>query len=542
MIFGLIAVGGLGALLSYGLADPDGMPRRALEGLIQSASATSEPALQESSQATQPPRRLALGASASLRAPVGAIAIAPGTEIQSVVNRHPAGTAFLLKSGVHRLQSIEPKDGNAFYGEISADGQRLSILNGSRQISQFGRLGQLYVITGQKQKGKTDGKTEPGWERSIHPEDLFINNRPLKHVGSIAEVKPGTWFFDYAKDTVYFADNPTGKTVEIGTTRTAFLPTGSGVKVYDLVIEKYATPAQVGAIGDKQGSRDWVVEGNEVRLNHGVGVKIASNSIARGNYIHSNGQKGISAREQKPLVEGNEIAFNNYANYRSSWDAGGSKFVGTNGLIVRGNYVHHNRGPGLWTDIKNINTLYENNVVYNNQKEGIFHEISYDAIIRNNRVGQNGLGGDGKWLYGSNILVSTSKNVQVYGNEIEANEKINKGIGVIWQARESSKRKWSGDFEGTGNQVFNNRITYLGPTGLSGAASDTEIGRKMMFKTNSFNKNTYYSKSPSSLRFAWANKRLSFSELQQLGQEAQGSIVEGVTPLNWSALRTPGGS
>ena len=68
------------------------------------------------------------------------------------------------------------------------------------------------------------------------------------------------------------------------------------------------------------------------------------------------------------------------------WEAGGTKFARTRDLVVRRNFVHHNRGPGLWTDIDNVRTLYEANRVEDNGEAGILHEISYAAVIRNNVV------------------------------------------------------------------------------------------------------------------------------------------------------------
>ena len=50
--------------------------------------------------------------------------------------------------------------------------------------------------------------------------------------------------------------------------------------------------------------------------------------------------------------------------------------------------------------------------------DGIKHEISYDAIIRNNIVAGNG-GSFDEWLWGSQILVQNSSNVEVYGNFVE---------------------------------------------------------------------------------------------------------------------------
>ena len=105
----------------------------------------------------------------------------------------------------------------------------------------------------------------------------------------------------------------------------------------------------------------------------------------------------------------------------------------TENLIVRGNFVHDNNGPGLWTDIDNINTLYENNIVEGNSGAGIFHEISYSATIRNNQVRGNGFRNRG-WLWEGGIMVAGSQGVEIYGNILEDNYN---GITLIQQDRGS---------------------------------------------------------------------------------------------------------
>ena len=85
-------------------------------------------------------------------------------------------------------------------------------------------------------------------------------------------------------------------------------------------------------------------------------------------------------------MEGNEIAYNNTAGFTTGWEAGGLKFVLTNGLIVRGNFSHHNDGTGIHCDIDCINTLIENNRVEDNNWRGIFYEISYKAHDPQQRV------------------------------------------------------------------------------------------------------------------------------------------------------------
>jgi hypothetical protein len=527
MVYGFLLLSSLGVVIAQGLPL---LRTVSMPPLLEQPQRDNQPRQITSSLPPSPPQvlsQVSQSTTPALKPPAGAIAIPPGRDIQAVVDRYPPGTAFLLKAGTHRLQSIRPKAGNAFYGEISPTGKRLTTLNGSRQIVQFGRLGSLYVISGQTQKGQVHGSAQKGWERSKHPEDLFIDDRPLKHVGSISEVKSGTWFFDYPNDTVYFADNPAGKKIEISSTRTAFRPSAPNVKVYGLIVEKYAIPAQMGAIGDQYPQESWQIKGNEVRLNHGVGIKLGSNSLARDNYIHSNGQLGIAANGDNITIEDNEVSSNNYANFSCAWECGGSKFAKTRNLVIRNNFVHHNRGPGLWTDIDNIGTLYENNIVYANRNEGIFHEVSFDAIIRNNKLGHNGE--ETKWLYGANILISNSRNVQVYGNEVEVNPNFGNGIGIIWQDRGTG-------YVATGNRVFNNRVTYLGKAGRSGAASDTPPGKSLIFKSNSFNQNLYFTKNTSAKHFSWNNSNLDFSQFQSYGQDRQGKIDQEVTPLNWSKI------
>jgi len=120
------------------------------------------------------------------------------------------------------------------------------------------------------------------------------------------------------------------------------------------------------------------------------------------------------------MVEGNEIARNNYAGYKYDWEAGGTKFSFTHNLVVRNNYVHDNGGPGLWTDLENVNTLYDHNHTQSNRSAGILHEVSYGATIRDNLIENDGFSDYGKstpW-YGAGIVIAGSSDVEVGGNTV----------------------------------------------------------------------------------------------------------------------------
>jgi hypothetical protein len=339
------------------------------------------------------------------------VAVSPGTNIQSVVDAHPAGTVFWLRAGVHRMQRITPKANNAFVGEYGA------VLSGGQVLSGFARTGSTWSVGGQVQQGAATGVCSGGVRCQV-PEDLYLDGRILQHVPSLAQVGPGRWFFDYGADRIHLGDDPNGRRVETSVLPTAINSTAGGVRVENLVVELYANPAQSGAIATGSG---WVVTRTEVRHNHGAGIFVRGDDWRMvANNVHHNGQIGIAGNGARGLVEGNVIAGNNTAGFDYSWEAGGTKFAYTTSLVVRGNTVTDNNGPGLWTDIDNLGTLMENNVVVGNVDAGIFHEISYDAVIRNNIV--NGTRSPVlNWVSGAGILVSNSRNVEVYGNRLEGN-------------------------------------------------------------------------------------------------------------------------
>ena len=411
--------------------------------------------------------------------PEGAIEIFPGDDINLIVDNNPEGTAFIIKAGIHRMHEIFPKDGNTFLGEIGA------ILNGSRELTEFQQEGGLYYASNQTQGDWYGGSDicQEGWERCNHPEDLYFDDVPLRHVTTLDDVAPGKWFFDYDADRIYFADDPIGHTVETSVTYFAF-PGGYGdnVTIQNLVIEKFASPVMMGAVGSTGGT-GWLVEGNEVRLNHGVGVFVRSESIVRNNYIHHNGQMGVGTgteeefRVTNVLFEANEISYNNYAHVSCGFECGGSKFALTDGLEVIGNYVHHNFGPGLWTDIDNTDVLYDGNWIWWNDEMGISHEISHNVIIRNNDVRYNGVNSD-IWLWGSQILIHVSDGAEVYNNTIYVHADGGNGIGIMNYNRPSET---FGDFYGMNNYIHHNEITHLGLWGINGIVDDGEIGTEYYY-------------------------------------------------------------
>lgn len=443
-----------------------------------------------------------------------------GMDIQSMVDRNPEGTTFVIKAGTHRQQQIKPKNGNTFLGEPGA------ILSGAKVLSDFIQEGRFWVANGQFQQGHVHGFCDhslPDLPRGgcKFSEDLFINDQVLFQVVSLSDMTPGRWFFDYEAAKIYLLDNPNGKKVETSITRYAFWGHGNNVTIKNLVIEKYANPVQEGAIHAKNGNQGplgekWTIIDNDIRLNHGVGIRISNGMKAIANRIHHNGQLGIGGAGRDMLFEYNEIAHNNTQGNNWQVEAGGVKVVKARNIIFRRNFVHHNVGPGIWADVDNFNIMYEGNRLADNAGPGIFHEKSFNAVIRTNWVGRNGFGLQ-RGLVGAGILVSASSNVDIYANTVRFNAA---GIGLV-QATPSIGE--FGPFDLRDVFVHDNEILMSsGQTGLDVRSQELVYftGRNIRFKKNRYflvgNKETF---------FRWMNRARTPLEWKAFGQDVNGAII-----------------
>ena len=130
---------------------------------------------------------------------------------------NPASTTFSLAPGIHRLQSVVPKSGDAFVGQTGA------ILSGAALLTSFTQSGSYWTAhVTVTQAASYPGKCNSSSPACIYPEDLFFNNVPKTRVTSLSSVGPGKWYLNYSTGTAYMGDNPAGYTVEMSELRYAF--------------------------------------------------------------------------------------------------------------------------------------------------------------------------------------------------------------------------------------------------------------------------------------------------------------------------------
>jgi hypothetical protein len=273
---------------------------------------------------------------------------------------------------------------------------------------------------------------------------------------------------------------------------------------------------QVGAIHPQMDTepelgraRGWTVRWLEVADNWATGIITGDGMLIEGCSIHHNGQLGIGGTGSQSVVRGNEIAYNNTRGVNPKFEAGGAKWADVDGLVVEDNHVHHNHGPGLWTDIDSRGVVYRRNLIAYNDNEGILHEISHDAVILDNRLTGNGVIGDHSWLWGGGIVISSSENVEVSGNRLTDN---GNGITGVQQDRGDGRH---------GPHLLQN-LSVHGNTvlasGVSGIAQDVH-DRGVFARHLAYAGNTYLH----SGLFAWEGGLWSWNRWQGFHQDALGT-------------------
>ncbi|HEV7991880.1 MAG TPA: right-handed parallel beta-helix repeat-containing protein [Gemmatimonadaceae bacterium] len=322
------------------------------------------------------------------------------------------------------------------------------------------------------------------------------------------------------------------------------------VTLRHFTITRYVPPKQDGAISAGEAmttaTTGWVLDSLEVSYNANLGVRIGNRMRLTNSNLHHNGTINVGGIGVAVLIEGNQIAYGNWRLANDpGFESGGTKFVKTDSLVVRKNHVHHNGGPGIWTDIDNVRVLIEDNRVEANAREGIVHEIGYAAVIRNNTVTGNGTGDRFRgqaWLWNAGIGVHASRDVEVYGNTLIGNAN---GIVAVQQVRGSGRL---GPYVVENLWVHDNRVTQdVGPAGSLGVAAGAvqDVGDPAIFtsRNNRFQNNVYTLGTPAR-PFAWQNAARTATEWRGYGLDMTGSFEFRAAP--WGVdlttnppLRTP---
>jgi hypothetical protein len=225
---------------------------------------------------------------------------------------------------------------------------------------------------------------------------------------------------------------------------TAFSGGATDVTLDSITVRDYNSGKQGAAIQPESHASGWVVRNVSALHNAWAGLLVADGMRILGGHYNDNDELGIGGNAATGIlldgldadpttIDGPEMARNHTLHVPCGWEAGGMKWdVGQ--VTIRNAYVHDNDCRGLWADINAHGALIEHNLIEHNLAEGIFYEISQDAVIRYNQVYRNGYVANG-WYWDAGITVNASFNVEVYGNRLSGNYN---GITGVQQDRPDS--------------------------------------------------------------------------------------------------------
>lgn len=493
----------------------------------------------------------------------GQVPLNEGDNFQSIIDIHPAGTTFIIKEGLHRMQTILAREGDIYLGELDANGNRLSTMRGSQILTGFtmgnDAIGEYWMLAGVIDDNFNFDLGTCAPDRDCYrAEDIFIDCLPLKQVTALALMDQADECYINGSD-VYIRTNPANRLVEASVNKFAIHAeqssvggpySASNVTVKNLIIEQYANPAQHGAINSainnqnnipERNGINWLIENNEVRYNHGTGIYIYTDGMMKNNIIHHNGQIGMKASGANITIQDNQVFENgDWGGYQASWEGGGSKFSRTTNILITNNYCYNNFGPGLWTDIDNVGSMIENNICENNLGPGIFHEISFGATIScNTLTGNQNILATGT-RYGGNIFISNSSGVEVFNNTITCTGGSREnGIMLMCDDRFSSTD--GSPYFTRNNRIHDNDINYLEEANYSGLTINNPDCTD--YSGNVFENNNYHSVNPSFSHFAWGGYGASATGdlvfMNSIPQDAGSTIDSNLTSDNACNNVTP---
>jgi len=172
-----------------------------------------------------------------------------------------------------------------------------------------------------------------------------------------------------------------------------------------------------GAIVAEDGASGWLIEDLIAKDNWNRGINVTCDGVVRRCYSTNNGRYGMNVQSNVGdglVVEKCRISHNNARELLSGGDASGTKFAAQSpdNFRLRDNWVHDNRGFGLWIDVPNISGGHwiTGNVCENNWRAGIFLE----GAMGGSKIQRNYCINNGKdYTIGGHAPASTN-NVQLF--------------------------------------------------------------------------------------------------------------------------------
>ncbi|MGY1741291.1 MULTISPECIES: right-handed parallel beta-helix repeat-containing protein [unclassified Blastococcus] len=356
----------------------------------------------------------------------------PGDPFRTVaraVEAAPDGATIVLEAGTYHERVTLPEDRALTLQP--APGAEVWF-DGTREVTGWVADGAAWRLDGWTvefdssptyEQGAPDGTekgftfVDPAFPLAAHPDMVFVDGVPQRQVASRAEVGPGTFAVDDARDRLWLGTDPTGRAVRASDLDVALTVLGAGSTVRGLGFRGYATSVpQKGTV--RVTARGATLEDVVVRDNATQGVFVGGRGqgedvVVRDVTVEGNGLIGLeSSYADGLLVDGLRAVGNNTERFNAAPVSGGAKLGRARGLTVRDSLFADNRGTGLWFDESVYGATVTGNDVLGNTANGIAYEISSAAVLADNLVAGNGRTG---------VKINNAAGVEVWNNTVVGN-------------------------------------------------------------------------------------------------------------------------
>jgi len=322
--------------------------------------------------------------------------VAPMKSINAAVQKAMAGDTVLVRKGVYREKVILCRSGEA--GKpitLRSEKKHGAVITGSDVITDWKTLrpgvwfyDKVKVFTLRGSHRYRDGRRIPG-------NQVYLDGEPLMWADDVARLTPGTWRLDRKTGRVYVA-LPAGITPDAArmevTVRAGLVYSKKPlehIQVIGFHITHDGSDVRSWATGLRVTGRYWLIEDNLIDWcsTRGLSFQYSADITIRGNRFAWNGQMALGGGAMEGLhFTDNEILYSNWRLVSLAWEAGGLKFASTLDSHVARNRAAYNYGAGIWFDGYDNGNLIERNVIHDNLNLGIFTEIDWHQVIRENLV------------------------------------------------------------------------------------------------------------------------------------------------------------
>lgn len=291
--------------------------------------------------------------------------------------------------------------------------------DGSRPVTNWVKSGTTWVSSGwtpsfsSSMGGDAAFKSRflaSGYPMAANPDQLFLNDRPFRQVGSSGSVVAGTFSVDGGADKLYVGSDPSGQDVRASDLAQAIRIIAPNTVLRGFGVRRFATPyeargtIQMDATGGKF-SHMIIQDNATIGLAQSKYDKVVDHVV-----VQRNGMMGLGLdRGDRFTMTNSIVRDNNSEHFKPQPVAGGIKITNTNTLRLENNDVSdNNEGLGIWLDVFSSNFTIVGNTVMHNGEVQMEIEMSANGIIANNAV-RGGTTG---------IRVYDSEKVKVFNNEI----------------------------------------------------------------------------------------------------------------------------